>query len=129
MRLSQDNCCGFLQHGFGEALLERAAVEDLQGVDLRLVLGEVIAEGLDETGGFGLRGGVKTLAEDFVGHVDVDGLFSFLLQHFERFAKGWFIKRGAGFNNELVLSSMEPVSTWTVVFRPEATGITDTVMG
>ena len=42
----------FLEHRLGEALFERAAVEDLERVDLGLVLREVVAEGLDEAGGF-----------------------------------------------------------------------------
>ena len=57
----------FLEHGFGETLLERAAVEDLQGVDLRLVLGEVITEGLDETGSVSGRWNAKTLREQVSG--------------------------------------------------------------
>ena len=105
-----------LQHRFRKALFERTTVENLQCIDFRLVFGEVISEGLNKAGGFGLRGGVEALAEDFVGRVDVDGLLGFLFQSFERYSKCRFVERGAGFNDELLLSGFE-------VFRRDFLGL------
>ena len=71
----------FLEHRLGEALFVRAAVEDLQGVDLGLVLLDVVAEGP----GRGLRlspsrrrrsPGSITVSRV----IDVDGLLGFLLE-------------------------------------------------
>ena len=92
----------FLEHGLGEALFERAAVENLEGVDLGLVLREVIAEGLDEAGGFRLGGVVEALIEHFVGGVDVEGLLGFLLERFEGLAERGFVEGGAGGGDEFL---------------------------
>ena len=94
----------FLEHRLGEALLVRAAVEDLQGVDLGLVLREVVAEGLDEAGGLRLRGFVEALGHHFVRRVDVDGLFRLRLQPRERFAERGCVEGGAGLGNQLLAS-------------------------
>lgn len=93
-----------LEHGLGEALLERAAVEDLQGVDFGLVGNEIIAEGLDETGGFGLGGGIEALLNNLVRRVDVDGLFGFPFQLLQRLAQRGAVEGGAGFGDEFLPS-------------------------
>ena len=97
----------FLEHLLGETLFERAAVEDLEGVDLGFVLREIVAEGLDEAGGFRLRGVVEALLQHFVGRVDVEGLLDFLLEHFQCLAQSKLVEWRAGFRDEFLADGFQ----------------------
>ena len=92
---------------FGQALFERAAVEDLQSLDLGAVLLDVIAEGAD--GGLGLfaRGGVEALVKDGVDGDVVDGLLMLLLELHEDIAQVRVVERNACGGDEPLLRFLE----------------------
>ena len=92
----------FLQHRLGEALLVRAAVEDLQGVDLGLVLLDVGAEGTQEALGLLLRGGIEALVGGLVDGDAIDDLLGGLLGLGQRIAQDGRIERRAGFLDQLL---------------------------
>jgi hypothetical protein len=82
-------------------LFEGAAVEYLQGVDFGLVLFQVVAEGLDQRGGFGFGGGIEALAEDGVHGGGVDGLLGVL------FGVGQGVAQG----RDIVPPSVQPLES------------------
>ena len=88
----------FLEHRLGEALLVRAAVEDLQRGDLGLVLLDVVAERSQRgSAAFSFAAASKPWLEHGVDGDGVDRLLGFLLGLGEGVAQRGHVERGAGF--------------------------------
>ena len=92
----------FLEHRFGQALTVGAAVEDLQGGDLGVVLLDIVTEGFHQAGSLLLRGGVETLHRDFVDCCDVDDLLGFLLGLGEIIAQSGTVEGLASLGDEFL---------------------------